>query len=169
MPELKWLDGYSGESIDDLIALAATHRVDSIVLAIEQGLQQRAENVGLDGFNEAELTVLAVEALEREVNNGGYDQFFFNTPEFAPLVVEALQRIACQKTADISAQAIALLGLRAPFTAKQVKKAIDSDPAEELMDALSDECDDPYYDSGEPIADRLFEYVRAYRAAIRLA
>ena len=169
MPELKWLDGYSGQSIDDLIALAATHRVDSIVLAIEQGLQQRAEDVGLTGFNEEELTVLAVEALEREVNNGGYDQFFFNTPEFAPLVVEALQRIGCQKTADISAKAISLLGLRPPFTGKQVKKAIDSDPSEELMDTLSDECDDAYYDSGESIEDRLFEYVQAHRTAIRLA
>lgn len=169
MAELKWLEGYSGESIDELIALAATHRVDSIVLAIEQALQQRTEESDLTELSEAELTVLAVEALEREVNNGGYDQFFFNTPQFAPLVVDALKRIACPKTAEISAKAIALLGLRAPFTGKEVKKAIDSDPTEELMDTLSDECDDPYYDSAEPIADRLFEYVRAHRESIRLA
>ena len=165
MEELKWLDGYSGESIDELIALAATHRVDSIVLAIEQALGQRAEEVEL---SEAELTVLAVEALEREVNNGGYHQFFFNTPEFAPVVVDALRRIACHQIADISAKALSLLGLRPPLTTAQIQKAIDDDPDERLVDVLSDECDGPYYESGEPIADCLFDYVRTHRASIRL-
>jgi hypothetical protein len=168
MTELKWLDGYSGESIDDLVALASTHRVDSIVLAIEQALQQRAAKVGLTELSEAELTVLAVEALEREVNNGGYHQFFFNTSEFAPFVVDALRRIACPETAEISAKALSLLGLRPPLTAAKVAKAIDDDPDEELVDTLSDECDGPYYEAGEPIAERLLDYVRAHRASIRL-
>jgi hypothetical protein len=169
VPEPKWLDGYSGESVDDLIALSATHRIDSIVLAIEQALQKRAGDAGLSGLNDAEVTVLAVEALEREVNNGGYHQFFVNTPEFAPLVVDALKRIACHKTADISVKAIALLGLRQPFTANQVEQAIDNDQDRKLVESLSDQCDGPYYGTGEPLADRLFEYVRTNRASIRLA
>jgi uncharacterized protein DUF4375 len=166
MEELKWLDGYSGESLDNLLALTATHRVDSIVLAIEQALQQRPEE--LTELSEAELTVLAVEALEREVNNGGYHQFFFNTPEFAPFVVDALRRIACPETADISAKALSLLGLRQPLAAEQVEKALASDPDEKLVDILSDECDGQYYEAGEPIADRLLEYVRAHQPDIRL-
>ena len=169
MPELQWLDGYSGESVDDLIALSVTHRVDSIVLAIEQALQERAAEVGLTRLDEAEITVLAVEALEREVNNGGYHQFFLNTPEYAPLVVDALKRISCHKTAEISARAISLVGLREPFTASQVEAALRNDRDEKLVESLSDECDGPYYSSGEPIADRLFEYVRVNRASINLA
>ncbi|MFO1468491.1 MAG: DUF4375 domain-containing protein [Steroidobacteraceae bacterium] len=169
MPDLKWLDGYSGESVHDLIALSAIHRVDSIVLAIEQALQQRAEDVGLSALNEAEVTVLAVEALEREVNNGGYHQFFLNTPEFAPFLVESLKRIACHKTAEISAKAISLLRLRHSFTADQVQDAIDNDLQETLIEALSDQCDGPYHGTGEPIADQLFEYVRANHTSIHLA
>ena len=76
MPELKWLDGYSGETIDELIALAGSHRIDSIVLAIEEALLRRE----LGELNEAETTVLAIEALEREVNNGGYHRFFGAAP-----------------------------------------------------------------------------------------
>jgi len=165
---LKWLDGYAGESLDDLIALAVSHRVDSIVVAVEQALQKRANQVGLTGLSDTEVTVLAVEALEREVNNGGYHQFFLNAPELAPFVVDALECIACHRTADISANAISLLGLRQSFTATQVKNALDNDPDGKLIEILYDQCDGPYHDTGEPITDRLFDYVRKNRASIRL-
>jgi hypothetical protein len=167
--EPKWLDGYSGESVDELVALSATHRVDSIVLAVEQALQERTAEVGLAGLGEAEMTVLAVEALEREVNNGGYHQFFLNTPEYAPIVVGALKRIDCHKTAEITAKAIDLAGLRQPFTAMQVEAAIHHGTNEGLVQMLSESCDGAYFGSGEPIADRLFEYIRVNRGSIKLA
>lgn len=168
MSELSWLAAYSGESVDELIALASSHRIDSIVLAFEQALQERAAQIGLGQLHEAEVTVLAVEALEREVNNGGYHQFFFNTPEFAPLIVEALERIACPDTSRISADAISLIGLCHPFTAEQVQQALENDPEGNLIEILYDRCDKPYYDSAEPIAERLFEYLCKNRASIRL-
>lgn len=160
----KWLDGYAGQSVDELIALAPEYRVDSIVLAFEQALQQKNGSL-----SEAELTVLAIEALEREVNNGGYHQFFLNTPEHVPAAVASLRRIGCPKTAEITAQAVSLLGLREPFTADDVGAALHDDAEGKLAQVLSERCDGPYYESGEPIADRLFEYIRANRAAIRLS
>jgi hypothetical protein len=45
--ELKWLDAYSGQSVDELIVFASQYWVDSIVLAFEQAFQQTAERVGL--------------------------------------------------------------------------------------------------------------------------
>ncbi len=168
MADRKWLDGYSGQSVDDLIALASRYRVDSIVLAFEAALQPMAQQSGLSRLNEAELTILAVEALEREVNNGGYHQFFLNTPEYAPLIVAALQRIGCPKTAGLSASAISLLGLTQPFTASQVQAALAQDRSGELIEILIDKCDRPYDESGEPIADRLFAYVCKQRLSVRL-
>jgi hypothetical protein len=167
MAELKWLDGYSGQSVDQLIALAAGHRVDSIVLAFEQALQP-AERDGLSRLNEAELTILAIEALEREVNNGGYHQFFLNTPEHAASVVAALKRIDCPKTAEISARAVSLVGLRHPFATEQVEAALAKDADGRLIEVLIEQCDGAYYDSGEPIADLLFAYIQANRGSIRL-
>jgi hypothetical protein len=166
--ELKWLEGYSGQSVDELVALASEYRIDSIVLAFEQAIQQTTDRDSLSRLNEAELAILTVESLEREVNNGGYHQFFLNTPEYAPFVVAALKRIGCLKTADISALAISLLGLQQPFTLEQVEAALDTDPDGKLIEVLIDRCDGPYYDSGEPIADRLFAYVSANRDSIRL-
>lgn len=168
MAELKWLDGYSGQSVAELVALASEYRVDSIVLAFEQVLQQAVDRDGISQLNEAELTILAVESLEREVNNGGYHQFFLNTPEHAPFVVAALERIDCPQTARISALAISLLGLRSPFTARQVEAALDRDPDGKLIEVLIDQCDRPYDDTGEPIADRLLAYISKNRSSIRL-
>lgn len=168
MAELKWLDGYSGQSVGELVALASEFRVDSIVLAFEQAIQQTIDRDDLSQLNEAELTILAVESLEREVNNGGYHQFFLNTPEYAPFVVAALKRIGCPKTVHISDLAISLIGLRQPFTAKQVEAALDRDPDGKLIEVLIDQCDRPYDDSGEPIADRLFMYISTNRGSIRL-
>lgn len=168
MAERKWLDGYSGQSVDELVALASEYRVDSIVLAFEEAIRQTTDRYSLTRLNEPELTILAVESLEREVNNGGYHQFFLNTPEYAPDVVAALKRIGCPKTADISALAISLLGLRQPFTTERVEAALAADPNGKLIEILIDRCDGPYYDSGEPIADRLFAYIGANRGSVRL-
>lgn len=170
MQTLKWLEGYSGESTDALIAMADEYRIDSIVLAFEWGIQGKAEQRGRSALSEAELTILTIEALEREVNNGGYHQFFLNTPEYAPSAIAALKRIDCPRTADITAQAVSLLGLQEPFTAQQVQAVIDNDSDSDghLSEALNHQCDQPYYESGEPIADRLFAYIQANREFIHL-
>ena len=171
MEQRKWLDGYGGQTADALLALAATHRIDSIVLAFEQAIQDRVppgDREALGDLTDAELTVLAVEAMEREVNNGGYHQFFLNTPEFAPPLVPALERIGCPGTAAISSDAIALIGLHAPVTAEQVEAALRADPGGKLVELLSERCDGRYYESGEPIADRLFEYLKANREHVRI-
>jgi hypothetical protein len=82
-----WLGGYSGQSVEELLSLEVTHRCDSLVLAFEEAIGQKAQRDGVRGLTTEERVVLAVEALEREVNNGGYDQFFINASrEFAPTI-----------------------------------------------------------------------------------
>jgi hypothetical protein len=79
-----------------------------------------------------------------------------------------LKRISWQKTADISASAISLLGLGQPFMADQVQAALDEDLGGKLIETVSDQCDQLYYDSGELIGDRLFAYLCTNRTSIRL-
>jgi hypothetical protein len=66
----QWLDQYGGETVEELIALGDTHRIDSLVLAFEQAMDQKVARVGYELACE-ERIILAVEALAREVNNGG--------------------------------------------------------------------------------------------------
>jgi len=99
------------------------------------------------------------------VNNGEYDQFFVNSSrEFAPIVVDALQRIGCMKTATITQKAIKALGIE-DLTSETIVAAIVRDDEQRL--AKLNRCDDSYYESAEPIAERLFAFIKANKAGIR--
>jgi hypothetical protein len=136
-----FLDSYGGQSTEELLALAGKYRIDSLVLAFEQAIQQKAAP------SKEESYVLAVEGLEREVNNGGYRQFFDNSSnQYAGIIVEALQAIGCPKTAAMTADAIAGHGDEKKLAA----------------------CDDRYYANDEPIADRLFAWIGNNRARIQV-
>ena len=167
MTEPVFLEEHGGQSLEELIAMEATHRIDSLVLAIESALERKAEDRGAASLSSAERVVLAVEALEREVNNGGYDQFFLNSSRaYAGDLERALRSIGCPEQADIARRAVAALAIKGAVTAESVEAA-HSAGGDDLMDALSS-LDDEYYACDEPIADRLFAFVKANRAAIRL-
>ena len=164
-PGRKWLDGYSGQSPEELLSLEGEYRTDSLILAFEEAINLKAQREGIQSLSDVEQAVLAVEALEREVNDGGYEQFFFNSSrEFAPTVVGALQRIGCTKTATITQQAIKALDI-SDLTSKAIEAAISRD--DESRVAKLTQCDDSYYESAEPITDRLFVFIRANRMSIR--
>jgi hypothetical protein len=164
--ELEWLEGYSHQTAEELLALEGKYRIDSLVLAFEQGIMQKVERDGVQTLTKEERVVLAVEALEREVNNGGYDQFFVNSSrEFAATIVGALQRIGCRKTATITQRAIEALGTT-DLTVESIEAIMAGDDEQRLTNF--NRCDDSYYKSGEPIADRLFVFIKANKVNVRL-
>lgn len=163
-PGLKWLNGYSNQTVEQLLSLEGEYRIDSLVLAFEERINQKVQREGMQSVTEEERIVLAVEALEREVNNGGYEQFFVNSSrEFAPTVVGALQRIGCKKTATITQRAIKALSI-ADVTLEAIDAAMAG--ADEQRLAKLNRCNDSYYKSAEPIADRLFAFIKANKASI---
>jgi len=159
-PGKKWLN-YSGQSVQELLSSEAQYRTDSLVLGFEEAIQNKAKQKGEHSLSEEERFVLAVEALEREVNNGGYEQFFTNSSRlFAPIIVRALQGIGCPVTAAISQTAIDALGISelSAEAIETVMRKTDSNLAAKLQ-----ECDETYYSGSEPIADQLFAYIKANR------
>jgi aspartokinase len=158
MSTQKWLN-YDGQTTNELIALEGKYRTDSLVSAFEQAIQQKAERLGEDKLTAEERIVLAIEAMEREVNNGGFWQFFVNSSgEYAPLLVEALQRIGCLKTAIIAQEA---MEIRAQFAGDD-----DEDQQNiERIDALT-ACDERYFQRPEDIEQALFEFITKNRSAI---
>lgn len=163
--ESEWFKGYSGQTAEELLALEGKYRTDSLVLAFEEAILQKAELEGSRSLTEEERITLAVEALEREVNNGGYDQFFVNSSrEYAAIIVGALQRIGCRKTATITEIAIKALGTT-DLTMESIDAVMTGDDQQRL--AKLNRCDDSYYKSGEAIADRLFAFIKANKVNIR--
>jgi hypothetical protein len=165
VPDLQWLDGYRGESVDELIALEGKYRTDSLVLAFEQAMDQKAARIGEDELTAEERIILAIEALEREVNNGGYGQFFVNSSrEYAPIIVDALRRISCPKTAEITQNALKIVQ-KTPMSEEEIENGTWEEN-EERQDALG-ECDSHYFERPENIEESLFAFIKANRARIK--
>jgi len=160
----KWFDAYDGETTEELLALEGTHRIDSLVLAFEEAIQRKAAS---GPISREERYVLAIEGLEREVNNGGYSQFFLNSShEFVDVIEEALLAIGCPKTAAITANATGALGLSGELSPEKAEQVVlaDDDAVREALD----DCDARYYENDEAIADKLFDWIKRHRTAVRV-
>lgn len=157
-----FLKSYDGQSTDELIALEGKFRTDSIVLAFEAALD------GKEKLTTAERAILAVEAIEREVNNGGFNQFFVNSSgELSPYVVESLNLIGCPKTAELFQKALDLLGVKDLFDSDALEDAA-CEADDDLMERFN-ALDETYYAGAEePIAIKLFEFIKRSKNEISL-
>jgi hypothetical protein len=98
-------------------------------------------------------------AVESEVNNGGFSQYFLNDScETAPFVSEALEIIGAPKTADICRRAIAAAfpsGL--PENTEDISSAA-ADFSDEVTDALLP-LDNEFFEYPHNLTNLLFAYV----------
>ena len=157
MSELRWLPEYSGETTSELIALERAFRKDSVIAAFEQALEEKAHRIGGIGLlTGEERVVLAVVALEREVNNGGYDQFLLNTNgELVEEADGALERIGRGDLARLTRRAI-------DIAKSHVRSQAD------LPSADGVEADSEYYQVAGDLAEPLFEFIKQIQERIIL-
>ncbi|MGD0120861.1 MAG: DUF4375 domain-containing protein [Candidatus Binatus sp.] len=163
MANLKFLYKYSGQTIEQLLSLESEYRIDSLVEVFEQAVNKKIARDGESAISAEERVILAVEGLEREVNNGGYSLFFENsTREFVPIIVQALGRIGCPKTAEITQRAIDSLHL--PTLGVEAIDAVLTNG--EFSEEELNECDRLYYQGAENISGQLFAFIKTNKNAI---
>jgi hypothetical protein len=169
MAELKWLDEYSGQSTKALLALEGKYQTESLVLAFDQALQQKADNVGYADLTDEERVVLAVEAVEREVNNGGFMQLFMNSSkELAPIFVDSLKRIGCKEAANLTQEAIDIMEVEGESDEGDFDEEMDDGEENESRDDRLSDCDERYCDVADELTGRLFEFIKKNRDKITL-
>ena len=166
MSEPRWLDQYTGQTTDELIGLNGVYRTDSIVLAFEQAIREKAERIGHQNLTMPERVVLAVEALEREVNSDGYSGLFTSASDQVPDLVEALAAIGADAVAELTRSAIGLLGIDGPLTAAAVESAMDGE--NDVRDDRLDGYDQAYYATAGDLAEPLLAFIGANRDEIVL-
>jgi hypothetical protein len=167
MAELKWLDGYSEESTDELLALEGAYRTDSIVLAFEQALNQKEARNGAECLTEEERVIVAVEALEREVNNGGYEQFFINSSkEYASIIVASLRSVECEETAALTQDSIDALGIHGLITVEAINRVMDIE-SDDRSKKLG-ECDKRYFKVAGDLSKPLLYFIKNNKNRVRL-
>ena len=101
----------------------------------------------------------AIWALESEVNNGGFSQYFLNgSAESASFVVKALETIGAPKTASICNRAITTAfpkGL--PSTAETIS-SVAADFSDEILESL-ESLDQEFFAYPHNLTELLFAYV----------
>ncbi|MEI9975126.1 MAG: DUF4375 domain-containing protein [Ignavibacteriota bacterium] len=165
LADLGWLDGYTGQTVDELLLFEGTDGLHAILFAIEQAIQQKLEAEGRLQMTGVMLVFLSVMALSREVNNGGYDQFFRNSSrQFAPRIVGDLVRIGCPEIADITQEALDSLDLP-KLAVPEIEAAMKSESVK--RDRTLKRCDIAFYDQGV-LLERLFAYVKTHQDGIKI-
>ena len=82
-----------------------------------------------------------------------------------PTIVDSLRRIGCKKAASITQKAIKAIGI-SDLTVQAIDTAMATDDEQRLKKFA--QCDDAYYKNAEPIAERLFAFIKGNKAGIRL-
>ena len=101
-------------------------------------------------LNDCEKVFLSMAKLEAEVNNGGFDQFFFNTnDEWNDILVSSAQAIKAFDIAEICEKAL------------KIKAEYDG-PEDGVIEQLG-ECDDAFYNSKDFIESLCAQYAREHR------
>jgi uncharacterized protein DUF4375 len=127
-------------------------------------LLDKEERKGLASFTRGERFVYAIEGMVREVNNGGWNQFFFNSPgALAFDLVPALEAVGSKKNLSIARRALEIFGKPASPSehdrSKQLAK-VTRDGEDNPWDALEGE----FYENPEDLEAMIIEFIARNQA-----
>jgi len=135
---------------------------DHILIALSESPQTKFGKEPFASLSHSHKVFSAIWAVESEVNNGGFSQYFLNeSAETVPFVAEALDAMGAPKTADISRRAITCAfpdGL--PRTTADIRSAA-ADFSDNALEAL-EPLDDEFFAYPHNLADLLFAFLSKY-------
>lgn len=165
LADLGWLYGYAGQTVDELLLYQGTDKIHSILSALETAIDEKAKSAGPLQRTGVELIVQSVLALDREVNNGGYDQYFRNASRrYAPVAVNHLVIIGCTEIADITQRALDSLGI-SEISVAAIEAAMQTEDVQ--RDRALNRCDLAFYEQ-KGLLESLFSFVKAHQDGIKI-
>jgi hypothetical protein len=123
----------------------------------------REAAIGFEKLTDAEKTAFLIDQLEREVNNGGFIQFFTNSSgDHAGETPTALRSIGADQMAGIVEEALVPFEWVGPSSDPQVRSE-QLDQLGEAAEAVWSECDSKFYEYPENLAGLLRTFVAAHQ------
>ena len=128
-------------------------------------LLDKEERRGLASFTAPERHVYAVQGMSREVNNGGFEQFFFNSSgELAFDLVPGLEAIGSRANLSIARRALERFG-KPGSLAEEARHAHLEKIIEEHGWETWQDLDDEFYDNPEDLEKMTLDYIARNLAA----
>jgi hypothetical protein len=136
----------------------------SLVIALDTRVNELS-NYGEDltNLSEPQKNLLFVGNAEREVNNGGFNQFYWNSSgDFAHETQNAIKTIGANRMADIVTKANSVWPDETVPKDRTRRQEIQ-EKIEEQANPIWEECDQEFYRYPDDIADLLIKYVKKHR------
>ena len=140
-------------------ALDVADETDSF-LQITDVIYDKESDAAYDALTEAEKTVYCIDSLLREMENGGFVQFFHHeVGALAEDTLESLERIKAKGTFDLMNRMLDLFDNRqVPADEDERIEAFDQIESEHAD--LIAELDDRFYDVGENLVELTLRFVQ---------
>ena len=121
---------------------------EDLIPRLYEYIQKKSYNfLKVENLNEVEKNIMILTDLDGEVNNGGFEQFFFNTRGlYNDSLVNAATAVNASETAGLCAKALNI-----------ISRGLLKDQESDLLDK---ECDTPFYDKSENLTALIAEYAR---------
>lgn len=144
----------------DLEKVLKIERRDMIVMKIDTYLNSKSEyGENIEKLNSFQRTFLFVENLEREINNGGFNQFYFNpSGDFSQETVNALLEIGAEKTAEIVKKANSEFK-NGTVPKDRTERQNELELIEEKAKENWNKCDSEFYEYQDNLTELLIAFV----------
>ena len=146
--------------------LAGDHH-DQVVYEMYGHLLDKADQHGIENLADAERAVICTVLLEAEVNNGGFDQYFFNSSgNWAKYTLAALASVGAWHTAALFRKALAVF----PDGQPSDDRAIRWQQMDRIADSqIFSELDQAFYKEEDDLTELLYKYITTNRSEFERA
>ncbi len=152
--------GKNQSPVDEILNLGDETK---IIIALSEYISAKVKKLGYQNLTDADKTFNYVYWLETEVNNGGFNQYFFNSAgDYAQDTVKALQDIGANYTAELLQQAISIFSEKTP-SPDRYKRQEQLEKIGEEGEIFLSELDQKFYVYTDPIGALLVDYVKKYK------
>lgn len=140
---------------------------EAYLIELSDKLFSRYWHDGFEGLSRPEQVFVCIWELEKEVNNGGFDQFFFNLAgDIANETLGALEAIGAPYTADLVRRACGVFPGGNPPKDRNTRQDLLLAMGEGEDKALR-ELDRLFYEYKEHLSELLYAFVEKHRDQIR--
>lgn len=123
-------------------------------------LFERIESHGFDSLTPGEQSAFALRWFYVEVNNGGFDQFFFNDAgKLAGDALRGLEFLGASATADILRRAMSIFPGSVVPADQKVRREFMCDSLTDDQKELLEKLDTEFNESEEPVSALLTAYI----------
>jgi len=129
--------------------------INDFIIAMDDWVGEKCDyGKKIELLSDAEKTFYYNQILEREVNNGGYSQFFFNdSGTYCYEILDSLCEIGATRTAEIHRKALEAFGDKNPKSCEERQSTLDD------IDNVLSECDREFYQYQDDLNELNYQFV----------